>query len=71
MQIRDSSSFTGTSTLAFGQGFCEYEVINEGGEIRTINASSTVDTTIRKVKTTITAINPQITVFSWLEVSDL
>ena len=70
-EIRDSTPFTGTSTLIFGQGSCEFEVTSQGGQNRTISASSTVDTTIRKVKVIITAINPQIIVSSWQEVSDL
>lgn len=69
-QIRDSTPFTGTGSLFLEQGICEYEVINNGGQDRTIIASSTVKTIVRKVKITIDTINPDINIVSWQEVSD-
>ena len=71
MQIRDSAPFTGTGSLTFGQGSCEYGVINTGGSTRLVNSTSTVSTAIRKTKVTATTVNPQITIFTWQEVSDL
>ena len=70
-QIRDSTSFTGTASLTLGQGTCTYTVTSQGGSNRTITASGTVGTIIRKVKIIISGINPQITVTSWQEVADL
>ena len=68
-QILNSTPFTGMGNLSLGQGVCEYEVINEGGQNRTINASSTVGTIVRKVKITVDKINPNINATSWQEVS--
>jgi hypothetical protein len=67
-QIRNSTPFTGTGSLSSVQGVCEYEVINDGGQDRTINASGTVKTIVRKVKVTIDTINPNINIASWQEV---
>lgn len=70
-QITDSGPFTGTDTLQFETGECTYTVVDDGGQNRTITASSTVGTIIRKVKVTIDSVNPQLNVASWQEVSDL
>ncbi|MBL1434244.1 hypothetical protein COB87_001580 [Candidatus Wolfebacteria bacterium] len=67
-QIRDSTPFTGTGSLSSSQGVCGYEVVNDGGQDRTITASSTVTTIVRKVKVTIDTINPDINITSWQEV---
>ena len=67
-QIRDSTPFTGTGSLSSSQGDCEYEVVNDGGQDRTITASSTVKTIVRKVKVTIDTINPDINIVLWQEV---
>lgn len=69
-QIRDNSSFTGFGGLLLGQGTCGYTVTSGGGENRTIQASSTVGTIVKKVSISIDAINPQINVTSWQEVAD-
>jgi hypothetical protein len=69
-QIRDSTPFTGTSNLTLGQGTCSYTVTNTGGPNRTIISTGTVGTVVRKVKITITKINPQIVVATWQEVAD-
>jgi len=69
-QIRKDSSYTGTVTLSLGQGTCTYTISNGGGENRTINASSTVGTIIRRVQVSIDQINPSINASSWQEVAD-
>lgn len=69
-QITDSTPFVGTNTLTLGQGSCTYTVTSQGGSNRTIEASGSVGTIMRKVKVIINAINPQIIVSSWLEVDD-
>ncbi len=69
-EINDSAPYTGTDTLILGQGTCTYVVTNEGGQNRSIVASSTVDTIVRKASVSIDAINPQINITSWQEVSD-
>ncbi len=69
-QIRDSTPFIGTGSLTLGQGTCSYTVTSQGGQDRTVTASSTVGTIIRKVKVIINNINPLITPTSWQEVAD-
>jgi len=69
-QIRDSTPFTGTGSLTLGQGTCGYTVVNDGGEIRTVTASGTVGTVVRKIKIIVNTINPAINLTSWQEVAD-
>lgn len=69
-QIKESTSFTGSGSLSFDQGTCSYTVTSQGGQNRTITASSTVATTVRKAKVIINSITPTITVTSWQEVAD-
>ncbi len=69
-QIRDATPFTGTGSLSLGQGSCTYTVTSQGGQNRTIIATGTVGTIVRKVKSIITTIHPDITISSWQEVAD-
>jgi len=69
-QIRDSTPFTGTGSLTLGQGTCGYTVVNDGGEIRTVTASGTVGTVVRKIKIIVNTINPAINLTSWQEAAD-
>lgn len=70
LEIYNSSSYTGASSTSTAQGTCWYEVINTGGDARTINASSTVGPVIRKTKTQLDDVDP-INIISWQEVADL
>jgi len=70
MQIRYDTSYSGSGNLTLGQGTCSYTVAAGAGEARTITSSGTVGTITRKVETSISAINPAITVSSWQEVAD-
>lgn len=69
-QMRDSTPFTGSGSLTLGQGTCSYTVTSQGGQNRTITASGTVSTTLRKVEIIINSINPTIQVVSWQEVGN-
>ncbi len=69
-QIRDSTPFTGSGNLSLGQGACTYTVLSQGGQNRTVDAVGTVGTVVRKMRVTITTINPQIVVSSWQEVAN-
>jgi len=69
--IRDSSVFTGSGQLVLDSGVCSYEVIDSGGESRTIFASGTVETVVKKLRIDISVINPMITCDSWQEVENL
>jgi len=76
-QIRNSTSFSGSNSLTLGQGGCSYTVTNTGGTNRTIRTNRTITSTgtvgsiVRKASLAIDAVNPQINVVSWQEVSDL
>jgi len=69
-QIRDATLFTGTGNLTFGRGTCYYTVTNQGFQNRTIIASGTVGSVVRKVNLTVAGIVPSIVVSSWQEVAD-
>jgi len=70
-QIDDSTPYTGNGSLSLGQGDCDYSVTNTGGQNRTIEATGTVGSVVRKARVTIDKINPSINVTSWQEVADL
>jgi hypothetical protein len=63
-QIHDNTSFTGTNNFSIGAGSCTYTVTNTGGQNRTITATGTVGTVVRKIQSTIT-IGTNITINSW------
>lgn len=67
-QIRDATAFTGNGNLSLGQGTCAYTVTSQGGSNRTVDATGTVGTVVRKVRVSITAINPSIVTSSWEEI---
>lgn len=69
-RIRENTAFTGSGSLTLGQGICEYNVANLGGQNRLVTASSTVGTIVRKARVNIDAINPKINVLSWEELAD-
>ncbi len=69
-QIRDDTPFTGTGNISFEWGDCSYTVIDSGGQNRTITATSTAETAIRKTKIIISAINPRVIITTWEEVAD-
>lgn len=68
-RIRTSTVFVGTTTLTFTRGNCSSIVINTGGSTRTIDSTGNAATIVRRVKVLVSALNPQITVSSWQEVS--
>lgn len=70
-QIQDNQNFTGSNNLSLGQGICSYTVTNNGGQNRSITASGSVGTIVRKVSVSIDALNPDINISSWQEVADL
>ena len=69
-QIRDSTVFSGSGSLTFGLGSCDYNVLIGVGENRSINASGQVGNVIRKVQISIDTINPLINIIFWQEVGD-
>jgi len=69
-QIRGLTSYIGSGNLTLGRGVCGYTVTSQGSQNRTITASGTVGTIIRKVNIIINDIEPKIQVVSWQEVAD-
>ena len=69
-QIRDSNSFSGSGSLNLGAEICYYNVLDFGGNIRQIAASSTVRGAVRKAIAETSQLNPQIQLSSWQEVAD-
>lgn len=68
--IRAQTLYIGTGTLTLGAGSCTYTVSSQGGQNRTIMATGSVGTMVRKVKISISAITPSIEIESWQEVAD-
>ena len=69
-RIRDSAVFEGSANLFFSNGSCNYNVIAQGPNNRTINSSGSAGDIIRKISITINSISPSINIVSWTEVPD-
>lgn len=69
-QIRSATSFSGTGNLTLGQGTCTYTVTNTGSENRSITASGTIGTIVRKIQIGVTKITPKIIISSWQETAN-
>lgn len=70
LEIRNSTSFTGSGSLTLGQGICSYTVTSQGGQNRTMTVTGVVGSVTRKAKITLSKITPDITVASWKEAGD-
>jgi len=69
-EISDSTPFEGSGALSLGQGACSYTVTKLTGQNRTIDATGTIGSIVRKVQISIDNINPSINITSWQEVAD-
>ena len=69
-EIRLSTPYSGTDTLSFSNGSCNYSVINTGGQDRRIEASGVSSGSTKRVLITIDSINPDINISSWQEVAN-
>ncbi|HSD55623.1 MAG TPA: hypothetical protein VLA92_00560 [Candidatus Saccharimonadales bacterium] len=67
--VHDDTSYVGTGNLSLGQGSCSYTVTNTGGSNRTITATGTVGTVVRKIQAYATIESSSISVSLWQEVS--
>lgn len=67
-QINDAVGYTGTGNLTLGAGSCTYTVTNTGSTTRTISASGTVNTVVRKLAVYATISASSISVTSWQDV---
>ncbi|HLC38738.1 MAG TPA: hypothetical protein VJJ80_01240 [Patescibacteria group bacterium] len=69
-KIRDATSYEGSGSLILGPGTCNYTVTIQSGQNRTVTATGTVKSVIKKVRVTLDTISPQIHLTSWLEVAN-
>lgn len=67
-QIHDNTTFTGTASLTVGDASCSYTVTNTGSSTRTIDASSTNGSAIRKIQAYVTIGASSLSISSWQEV---
>ena len=70
LRIKNWPSYSGVEKLKFEEGECQYRVRRLVWQIRIIESSGVVDSTVRKVRVVITKIIPSISIFSWQEVAD-
>lgn len=69
-RIHDSTPFTGSDTLSFTHGTCDYTVTSQGGQNRIITGTGFAGEAVRKIHITLDTINPSIGIVSWQEVGD-
>jgi hypothetical protein len=69
--IRITPSTTGTFSITVDSvASCAYTIIDKGGNVRWVNATGTVNGTVRKVQVRIDQIRPKIRATSWEDVAD-
>ena len=67
-QIHDSTAFVATNTsVAVNDTTCLYTVTNTGSSTRTITASSTVGSVVRKIQAYVTINASSLSISSWQE----
>lgn len=68
-QIHDNTAFTATNTaVTVGDATCNYTVTNTGASTRTITATSTNGSVVRKIQTYVTINASSLSISSWQEV---
>lgn len=68
LAVWDDPATAGTTSVALGNGTCEYAVTDTGGSTRLIEATGTSGEAVRNVEVTVTGLSGAITVGSWQEV---
>jgi len=68
-RIRDNNNFSGTGNVTMTFGTCTYSV-PAGAVPKTVTASGTAGTVVRKVSATITVFKPAMLLSAWQEVAD-
>ncbi len=68
-QVHDNVAFKGTNTLSLGQGTCSYIVSGTTATTRTVAATGTVGTVVKRLTATATVGASTLTVSSWKEAS--
>jgi hypothetical protein len=67
-QIRDNTAFTGSNSLTLGSATCSYTVTNTGASTRTVIASSTIGSVVRKVQAYVTINVSSLSISAWTDV---
>ncbi|OGH88552.1 MAG: hypothetical protein A2537_00245 [Candidatus Magasanikbacteria bacterium RIFOXYD2_FULL_36_9] len=67
-KIQLCSSTVGVGNVQIGNNNCEYNIISNGDQLKTIQASSQIGTVVRRLKVTTNQIDPKIVIESWQEV---
>ena len=68
--IQLCSILSGLGSVQIDGQTCSYEIIINSDQARTIQASATVGSVVRKVKVVVSQVDPVNVVDSWQEVSD-
>lgn len=68
--IRETTAFTGNTSLTFPEGNCTCSVSDLGGERRRIETTGSSSNTVTRIRVTINKINPQIVIESREKVAD-
>lgn len=68
-QIWNLDTFSGTGNLTFGQGSCSF-VVTSDVVPKTIVATGTVDTTVRRVSIIVDSLHPYVHTLSWQEIAN-
>lgn len=67
--IQTTTAYTGSGTLTLSAGTCNYTVTSTGASTRTIDANSTVNNVVRKIKVYVTINSASLSITSWQDVS--
>lgn len=69
-ELRDSTSYAGGETLTFSEGSCDIETIGGSGNTnRTVQATGTAGSVVRRVEVEVAEVAPRMTLTSWQEVA--
>ncbi len=66
--MHDDNNFNGNGNGSIGGATCTYTVTNTGGNNRTVTATGTAGTVVRRVSVSTSAFTPSLTRSSWQEV---
>lgn len=70
MEIREDTGYSGVSTQTFGSNECGYEVIDNGGENRTVETYGNFNNSVQRIQVQVDQINPTINISSYKPVAD-
>lgn len=67
-QIYTDNAYSGSGSLTFAEGSCNYAVTNPGSQSPSISTQGSVGEIIRQVQITVGDLTPQLTISSWQEI---